>query len=196
MARDGVPIMMLIDDEPAQRRLVSALASRAGWRTIFAADAETALAMLGTQDGMLLDAVILDQWSPDYEPSGLIRDLRAERPALPILVLTAHNNVAVAVEAMRAGITTSGCPAMSLSAPLVCPVIAAPLPCSGLRRCACRSLVRRIAATGAAACSTVNAPLRRRTSFFLVARGFGALIRLAARRRKRLISAPIPRGPR
>ena len=82
MADQDERLLMLIDDEPAQRRLVSALASRAGWRTIFAADAETALAMLGTQDGMLLDAVILDQWSPDYEPSGLIRDLRAERPAL------------------------------------------------------------------------------------------------------------------
>jgi DNA-binding NtrC family response regulator len=105
MTRDGVPMLMLIDDEPAQRRLVSALASRAGWRTIFAGDGESAIATLGTQDGMQLDAVLLDQYSPDYEPAGLIREIRARRPALPILVLTAHNNVAVAVEAMRAGAT-------------------------------------------------------------------------------------------
>ncbi|WP_327752192.1 sigma-54 dependent transcriptional regulator [Sphingobium sp. SJ10-10] len=105
MVRDGVPMLMLIDDEPAQRRLVSALAARAGWRTIFANDGDTAIAMLGTQDGMRLDAVLLDQWSPSYEPTGLIRELRARRPALPILILTAHNNVAVAVEAMRAGAT-------------------------------------------------------------------------------------------
>ena len=103
MTRDGVPMLMLIDDEPAQRRLVSALATRAGWRTIFAPDGETAIATLGTQDGMQLDAILLDQWSPDYEPAGLIREIRARRPALPILVLTAHNNVAVAVDAMRAG---------------------------------------------------------------------------------------------
>ena len=105
MTRDGVPMLMLIDDEPAQRRLVSALATRAGWRTIFAADGETAIATLGTQDGMQLDAILLDQWSPDYEPAGLIREIRERRPALPILVLTAHNNVAVAVDAMRAGAT-------------------------------------------------------------------------------------------
>jgi DNA-binding NtrC family response regulator len=105
MARDGIPMLMLIDDEPAQRRLVSALGARAGWRTIFAADGETAIATLGTQDGMQLDAIILDQWSPDYEPSGLIREIRSRRPALPILILTAHNNVAIAVEAMRAGAT-------------------------------------------------------------------------------------------
>lgn len=105
MARDGVPMLMLIDDEPAQRRLVAALASRAGWRTLFADDGETAIATLGTQDGMRLDAVLLDQWSPDYAPAGLIRELRARRPALPILILTAHNDVAVAVDAMRAGAT-------------------------------------------------------------------------------------------
>tara|TARA_R110000868_G_scaffold48854_2_gene158074 strand:+ start:1480 stop:2925 length:1446 start_codon:yes stop_codon:yes gene_type:complete len=105
MARDGIPMLMLIDDEPAQRRLVSALAARAGWRTIFAGDHETAIAMLGTQDGMQLDAIILDQWSPDYEPAGLVGEIRARRPALPILILTAHNNVAVAVDAMRAGAT-------------------------------------------------------------------------------------------
>ncbi|MEJ7933451.1 sigma-54 dependent transcriptional regulator [Sphingobium sp. AN558] len=105
MARDGVPMLMLIDDEPAQRRLVAALAARAGWRTLLASDGETAIAMLGTQDGMRLDAIVLDQWSPDYEPSGLIREIRARRPALPILILTAHNSVAVAVEAMRAGAT-------------------------------------------------------------------------------------------
>lgn len=105
MTRDGIPMLMLIDDEPAQRRLVSALAARAGWRTIHAGDEETAIAMLGTQDGMQLDAVLLDQWSPDFDPVVTIRAIRERRPALPVLVLTAHNDVAVAVEAMRAGAT-------------------------------------------------------------------------------------------
>lgn len=105
MTRDGIPMLMLIDDEPAQRRLVSALGARAGWRTIHAGDEETAIAMLGTQDGMQLDAVLLDQWSPNFDPVVTIRAIRERRPALPVLVLTAHNDVAVAVEAMRAGAT-------------------------------------------------------------------------------------------
>ncbi|CAD7337469.1 sigma-54-dependent Fis family transcriptional regulator [Sphingomonadales bacterium 56] len=105
MARDGVPMLMLIDEEPAQRRLVSALAARAGWRTIFANDGDMAIAMLGTQDGMRLDAVLLDQWIPGPDATGLVRELRSRRPALPILILTAHNSVAVAVDAMRAGAT-------------------------------------------------------------------------------------------
>ncbi len=105
MVRDGIPMLMLIDDEPAQRRLVAALAARAGWRTLFAQDDETALDLLDTPDGAQLDAVLLDQWCPDYDPADCIRKIRARRPDLPILILTAHNNVAIAVEAMRAGAT-------------------------------------------------------------------------------------------
>lgn len=105
MAHNGTPLLMLIDDEPAQRRLIAALANRAGWRTIFANDGETAIAMLGTQDGMRLDAILLDHWIPDFDARQLIADIKERRPALPILILTAHNNVAVAVEAMRSGAT-------------------------------------------------------------------------------------------
>ncbi|SEI79662.1 DNA-binding transcriptional response regulator, NtrC family, contains REC, AAA-type ATPase, and a Fis-type DNA-binding domains [Sphingomonas sp. OV641] len=105
MTRNGQRLLMLIDDEPAQRRLVAALAARGGWRTIFAGDAETAIATLGTQDGMRLDAILFDHWGEDADASTLIAELRARRPALPVLVVTANGSVAHAVNAMRAGAT-------------------------------------------------------------------------------------------
>ncbi|UZK64971.1 sigma-54-dependent transcriptional regulator [Sphingomonas sp. M1-B02] len=105
MTRNGQRLMMLIDDEPAQRRLVAAIASRRGWRTVFASDFEMAIATLGTPDGMALDAVILDHASSDAEASALIGELRTRRPQLPILVLTANGSVSAAVSAMRAGAT-------------------------------------------------------------------------------------------
>ncbi len=105
MTRNGQRLLLLIDDEPAQRRLVSALAARQGWRSIFAADGEMALAQLGTQDGMQLDAILLDHWAPDADAAPLIAELRERRPALPILLLTANGSVAHAVAAMRAGAT-------------------------------------------------------------------------------------------
>jgi DNA-binding NtrC family response regulator len=103
MMRNGQRLLMLIDDEPAQRRLVAAIAARRGWRTVFAGDPEMAVAMLGTPDGMALDAVVLDSWAGDCDSAALIAELRANRPALPILILTADGSVAHAVEAMRAG---------------------------------------------------------------------------------------------
>lgn len=105
MTPTGMRLVMLIDDEPAQQRLVSALAARAGWRTIFAADSETAIAMLGTRDGMMLDAVLLDHAMSDEEAMALIREIKARRHQLPILMLTAVSDVGTAVAAMRAGAT-------------------------------------------------------------------------------------------
>ncbi|MDQ2878580.1 MAG: sigma-54 dependent transcriptional regulator [Pseudomonadota bacterium] len=105
MTRNGQRLLMLIDDEPAQRRLVAAIAARRGWRAVFANDAEMAIAMLGTQDGMQLDAILLDHWAAEADASALIGELRARRPALPILMLTANSSVAQAVGAMRSGAT-------------------------------------------------------------------------------------------
>lgn len=105
MTRNGQRLLMLIDEEPAQRRLVAAIAARRGWRTVFAGDAETAVAMLGTADGMALDAILLDHHAPDCDAAQLIGELRRNRPALPILMLTANGSVASAVSAMRAGAT-------------------------------------------------------------------------------------------
>ncbi len=98
-------LLMLIDDEPAQCRLITALAAREGWRTLVVSDSETAIAMLGTRQGMQLNAIILDQWVPGDDASTLIAELKARRPALPILMLTTSASPLLAVEAMRAGAT-------------------------------------------------------------------------------------------
>ena len=105
MADQASRLLMLVDDEPAQCRLVSAIASRAGWRTIIARDAETAIAMLGTQEGMMLDAILLDQWVPGGDAPSLIAELKSRRPALPILLLTSIGSSDAAIQAMRAGAT-------------------------------------------------------------------------------------------
>ena len=96
-------VVMLIDDEPAQSRLISAIAAREGWRTVVAGDAETAIAMLGTREGMQLSAILLDQWVPGDDACSLIAELKERRPALPILMLTTSASPLLAVEAMRAG---------------------------------------------------------------------------------------------
>ena len=98
-------LLMLIDDEPAQSRLISALAAREGWRTMVVGDGETAIATLGTRQGMQLSAIILDQWVPGDDACRLIEELKSRRPGLPILMLTASASPLLAVEAMRAGAT-------------------------------------------------------------------------------------------
>ena len=105
MATEETRLLMLIDDEPAQSRLISVLAAREGWRTLVVKDAETAIATLGTRQGMQLSAIILDQWVPGDGACELIHELKQRRPALPILMLTTSASPLLAVEAMRAGAT-------------------------------------------------------------------------------------------
>ena len=102
-APQGMRSLMLIDDEPAQSRLVSAIAARDGWRTLVASDPDSAIAMLGTREGMGLSAIVLDQWVPGDDACALIAELKACRPSLPILMLTTSASPSLAVEAMRAG---------------------------------------------------------------------------------------------
>lgn len=105
MAEFEQRLLMLIDDEPAQCRLITALAAREGWRTLVVSDSETAIATLGTRQGMQLNAIILDQWVPGDDACALIAELKARRPGLPILMLTTSASPLLAVEAMRAGAT-------------------------------------------------------------------------------------------
>ena len=103
MRPDPTRCLLLIDDEPAQRRLVSAIGARAGWWVRGASDVETAQKMLADPQEPDFDAILLDLWLPGEEGAQQIREIRALRPNLPLLVLTAQTSVATAVEAMRAG---------------------------------------------------------------------------------------------
>jgi DNA-binding NtrC family response regulator len=105
MAHRNDRSLLLIDDEPAQSRLIEAIAARAGWRVTRATDLETAMGVLEGPNARSIDVVLIDQWSPDGSGPELIRTLRASFSQLPIMILTAQDSSAQAVEAMRAGAT-------------------------------------------------------------------------------------------
>jgi DNA-binding NtrC family response regulator len=103
MRPDPTRCLLLIDDEPAQRRLVTAIGARAGWSVRGAADMEGAAAILADPEGPPIDAILLDHWLPGPDGAHLIEQIRALKPELPLLVMTAQTSVATAVDAMRAG---------------------------------------------------------------------------------------------
>jgi DNA-binding NtrC family response regulator len=103
MRPDATRCLLLIDDEPAQRRLVSAIGARAGWWVKGAPDVDAAAALLSGEDGRDVDAILLDHWLPGPAGTEIIAQIRALRPDLPLLILTAQSSVNVAVDAMRAG---------------------------------------------------------------------------------------------
>jgi DNA-binding NtrC family response regulator len=103
MRPDANRCLLLIDDEPAQRRLVSAIGARAGWWVMGAPDVEAAQKLLASEEGREVDAILLDHWLPGQAGTEIIGQIRALRPDLPLLIVTAQSSVSVAVDAMRAG---------------------------------------------------------------------------------------------
>lgn len=102
MAEDS-RLLMLIDKEPAQNRLITAVAAREGWRTLVFRDGEEAIAALDTREAAGIAAIILDQVVPGDTACELVAALKSRRPNLPLLMLTASASPLLAVEAMRAG---------------------------------------------------------------------------------------------
>jgi len=102
MREEPTRSLLLLDSNPDERRLISAIAARAGWSVIGAADEETAVALLQGPHGREVKAALFGSWSSDESP-GLIAALHEHRPDLPIIALSHGDTVSVAVEAMRAG---------------------------------------------------------------------------------------------
>src|SRR3954465_14308872 len=102
MREEPTRSLLLLDANADERRLVSAIASRAGWSVVGAADEETALALLQGPHGREVRAALLGSWDGESGPH-LIAALRELRPELPVIALSHGDNVSVAVEAMRAG---------------------------------------------------------------------------------------------
>jgi len=102
MAEDRVRSLLLLDADADERRLISAIATRAGWSAVNAADGDMAAALLQGPHGREVQAVLLGSWDSEKSPA-VITGLREHRASLPVIVLSHGESVSVAVEAMRAG---------------------------------------------------------------------------------------------
>ncbi|HKU92248.1 MAG TPA: sigma-54 dependent transcriptional regulator [Sphingomicrobium sp.] len=102
MREQSIRSLLLLDANVDERRLVSAIASRAGWTVVGATDCDAATAYLQGQHGREVQAALLGSWNSEQGPS-VIESLRGQRATLPVIVLSNGNSVSDAVEAMQAG---------------------------------------------------------------------------------------------
>ncbi len=95
----AAPLVLVVDDEPAIRRLLRTSLLAQGYRT---AEAASAAAALETVAAGGVDAVVLDLGLPDLDGQDVIRRLRAAS-AVPIVVLTAREDERSKVAALDLG---------------------------------------------------------------------------------------------
>ncbi len=98
-------LILIVDDDPIQRRLLEAMARRFGYDVETVDSGEGALARLQSPDRPPVSLVILDLVMPDLDGMGVLARLRQRDIAAPAIVQTAHGSIEVVISAMRAGAT-------------------------------------------------------------------------------------------
>src|SRR5450631_3699502 len=90
----------VIDDDEAMRDSLNFLLDSAGFNvTLF----ETALNFLDTLPGLAFGCVVSDVRMPGLDGIELLKRMKAARSTFPILIMTGHGDVPLAVEAMKLG---------------------------------------------------------------------------------------------
>lgn len=95
--------ILIVDDDPVQRRLLEAAVTRFGYSATVVEGGEEAVSLLTGPDGGKFDLAILDLVMPDLDGMGVLERLREAGRSLPVIVQTAHGGIDVVVGAMRAG---------------------------------------------------------------------------------------------
>jgi two-component system response regulator HydG len=92
--------ILVVDDDPDLLDLVGAGLAAHGYRTVSSATAEQGLEQL---EAGLFDAVLVDIGLPGMNGIEFCAQVAAERPGLPVVVMTAMSSMKSAVAALRAG---------------------------------------------------------------------------------------------
>jgi DNA-binding NtrC family response regulator len=93
--------ILIVDDDPAQRRLLQAAVERNGFLTRTAENGALAVTAVDTHAD--IDAVLLDLVMPGMSGQEALKEIRQRRVDLPCIVLTASGGIDTVVQAMQAG---------------------------------------------------------------------------------------------
>lgn len=97
------PLILIVDDDPVQRRLLEAAVTRFGYTAASVDNGEAALARLGSPGSGRVGLMILDLAMPGLDGMGVLARLAESGAEIPVIVQTAHGGIDTVVAAMRAG---------------------------------------------------------------------------------------------
>jgi DNA-binding NtrC family response regulator len=94
--------VLIVDDDPVQRRLLEAAVTKFGHQAIVTDSGEAGLAAL-ERDGHDIAVVVLDLVMPGTDGHGVLQRMREREIATPVIVQTAQGGIETVVNAMRHG---------------------------------------------------------------------------------------------
>jgi DNA-binding NtrC family response regulator len=95
--------VLIVDDDPTQRRLLEAVVSRQGYDVEIAQGGEDAMTFMQSEKGTGIDLILLDLVMPDLDGFEVLSQVKPRWPELPVIVLTAQSGIDVIVKVMQAG---------------------------------------------------------------------------------------------
>ncbi len=98
--REGVAHVLVVDDDGNLLMIVSDRLMSAGYRISQASSLREALELLEKENFHL---VLLDIYLPDQNGLEGLRKIRARNASIPVIIMTAHGTIDMAVEAMKEG---------------------------------------------------------------------------------------------
>ncbi len=93
--------VLVVDDDPTQRRLAQAVLEREGFAVAHAENGDQAIARLTS--GGACDLIMLDLVMPGISGQDTLKEMRARGFSQPVIVVTASGGIDTVVQAMQAG---------------------------------------------------------------------------------------------
>jgi FixJ family two-component response regulator len=100
MTNEVVPIVAAVDDDFRIRQSIASLLESAGYASVVFSSAEE---FLGSGTLAAATCVITDVRMPGMDGLELLRRIRLERPALPVIVMSAHHTAEIRQTALDQG---------------------------------------------------------------------------------------------
>ena len=95
-------LVLVVDDDPVQRRLLEAALTRHGYQPVMTESGEAGLAELERRPGEIR-AVVLDLMMPGIGGLDVLQQMRGRGDATPVIVQTSQGGMETVIAAMRAG---------------------------------------------------------------------------------------------
>lgn len=95
--------VLIVDDDPTQRRLLQAVVEKSGFSTLQADNGDSALEIALGANSDKVNVMLLDLVMPGRDGMETLNELALKRPQLPVIVLTGKGSIETVVKAMKAG---------------------------------------------------------------------------------------------